>query len=84
MTKKTEKHITRLELAEALESFARDVRNGLVSTDSGEWQVPDRIHTKLRLKEKKAVLKPNSVGDGRRSRIIPPRHGRTSIAGRAL
>ena len=53
MAKKTEKHLTRLELADALESFARDVRNGMVSTESGEWPVPDRIDTKFRLKEKK-------------------------------
>jgi len=53
MAKKTEKEITRLELAEALESFARDVRNGRVSTDTGEWRVPDNISAKFRLKEKK-------------------------------
>ena len=53
MAKKIEKEITRLELAEALESFARDVRSGLVSTDTGEWHVPENISAKFRLKEKK-------------------------------
>jgi len=40
-------------MAEALEAFARDVRNGLASTDTGEWPVPDNISAKFRLKEKK-------------------------------
>jgi len=56
MEKKIEKMTSPMELADQLESMARQLRQGHFSTDSGSWPVPEVVKTKIKVVEKKGRL----------------------------
>jgi XXXCH domain-containing protein len=53
MEEKLVKTFPRLELAEYLEKLAADLRKGTIDSKQGQWTIPEKLTTKIRMKEKK-------------------------------
>jgi XXXCH domain-containing protein len=56
MSDKTEKVVTRAELADYLEKMAGDLRAGSLKVADKTWKIPDNVSTKIRFKEKSGRL----------------------------
>ena len=53
MKDKTEKVFSRLEFADYLQSLAKQLREGKISSERGNWTVPETFGAKIQIKEKK-------------------------------
>ena len=56
MVEKVEKEFTREELADYLTTMAEQLRSGKLSSEKGNWTVPDKLGAKIQLKEKKGRM----------------------------
>jgi len=56
MGEKTEKTITRLELADYLKNLSEQVRQGALEARGRQWTVPDDLAVRMEFKEKKGHL----------------------------
>lgn len=56
MEEKNERMTNPIELADQLETMARQLRNGHFKTHSGSWPVPDVLKAKIKIVEKKGRL----------------------------
>jgi XXXCH domain-containing protein len=56
MAEKTEDTLTRENLADRLEEWARGLRTGRLEVEGKTWSVPEKVEGELHLKEKKGCL----------------------------
>jgi len=56
MKNKIRKEFSRLELADHLESIARQLRSGTFDAEGKQWSVPDSLHARIKHKEKKGRI----------------------------
>lgn len=56
MEDKIERGFLRQELADYLEKLAQQLRNGSLEVEGKPWQVPERLDTKIEIKEKKGCI----------------------------
>jgi XXXCH domain-containing protein len=56
MTEKTDETLSRQDLAERLEEWARGLRTGRMAVEGKTWSVPEKVAAELSLKEKKGGL----------------------------
>lgn len=56
MTDKIERSFKRLELADFLEGLAQQLRSGSFEVEGKNWGVPEHLHTKIEIREKKGCV----------------------------
>lgn len=56
MGDKTEEKLTRLELADYLETLSKQLRSGTLEAEGRTWAVPEKVKAKLLFKEKKGRI----------------------------
>jgi XXXCH domain-containing protein len=56
MKEKEEKTLTRLELADYLKNLSEQLRRGALEARGRQWTVPEELHVRMKLKEKKGHL----------------------------